>query len=139
MIVDAPATGHGIGLMQTPKNFAEIARVGPMAQQASMINRTITNHRQGGAVIVALPEEMPVNESATLEAELLGPVGVAVDRIYMNALYPAALRRRRETAAAGWAAATRNRTAPRAGDRRRDRRGAAGQSRTRSSSTACGS
>lgn len=88
VIVDAPATGQGIGLMQTPKNFAEIARVGPMAQQASMINKTITDHSQVGAVIVALPEEMPVNESATLEAELLDAIGVAVDRIYMNALYP---------------------------------------------------
>jgi hypothetical protein len=31
---------------------------------------------------------MPVNESALLEAELRDEVGVAVDRIYMNALYP---------------------------------------------------
>lgn len=88
VIVDAPATGHGLGLMQTPKNFAEIARVGPMANQASAINRTITNPRQAGAVIVALPEEMPVNESAALEADLIDGVGVAIDRIYMNAVYP---------------------------------------------------
>ncbi len=88
VIVDAPATGHGIGLMQTPSNFAEIARVGPMANQAETIKRTITNHRRAGAVIVALPEEMPVNESVTLETELIDAVGVAVDRIYMNAVYP---------------------------------------------------
>ena len=88
VIVDSPATGHGLGLMQTPQNFAEIARVGPMASQASLINRTITDHEQAGAVIVALPEEMPVNESATLEAELIDSVGIAIDRIYMNAVYP---------------------------------------------------
>ena len=88
VIVDAPATGHGLGLMQTPRTFAEIARVGPMAHQAQTINRTITDHRKAGAVIVALPEEMPVNESATLEAELIDGVGVAIDRIYMNAVYP---------------------------------------------------
>ena len=39
-------------------------------------------------MIVALPEEMPVNESATLEAELSDSIGVAIVRIYMNALYP---------------------------------------------------
>lgn len=88
VIVDAPATGHGIGLLQTPQNFAEIARVGPMAQQASLIEEAITDHERAGAVIVALPEEMPVNESALLEDELIDSVGVAVDRIYMNALYP---------------------------------------------------
>ncbi len=88
VIVDAPATGHGIGLMQTPKNFAEIARVGPMAHQASLINSAITDHDQAGVVIVALPEEMPVNETATLEAELIDAIGVSIDRIYMNAMYP---------------------------------------------------
>ncbi len=31
---------------------------------------------------------MPVNESATLERDLLDDVGVAVDRVYMNGLYP---------------------------------------------------
>jgi hypothetical protein len=31
---------------------------------------------------------MPVNESAALEHDLRTEVGVAVDRIYMNALYP---------------------------------------------------
>jgi hypothetical protein len=31
---------------------------------------------------------MPVNESAKLEHELREEIGVAVDRVYMNALYP---------------------------------------------------
>lgn len=87
VIVDAPATGHGIGFLQTPQNFAEIARVGPLAQQASRINATIVDHSRAGAVIVSLPEEMPVNESALLEGEL-DSLGIAVDRVYMNALYP---------------------------------------------------
>ena len=34
VIVDAPATGHGIGFLQTPRTFSEIARVGPMHSQA---------------------------------------------------------------------------------------------------------
>ena len=29
VIVDAPATGHGVGFLQTPRTFAGIARVGP--------------------------------------------------------------------------------------------------------------
>jgi hypothetical protein len=31
---------------------------------------------------------MPVNESAALEADLRDKVGVAVDRVYLNGLYP---------------------------------------------------
>ena len=88
VIVDAPATGHGLGLLQAPATFAEIARVGPMARQAGTIGATITDHSKTGVVIVALPEEMPVNESVALEGELTGKGGLEVDRIFMNGLYP---------------------------------------------------
>jgi anion-transporting ArsA/GET3 family ATPase len=88
VIVDAPATGHGIGFLQTPRTFANIARVGPVHNQAQELDRFITDHDMTGAAIVALPEEMPVNESASLENSLTNEVGMAVDRVYMNGLYP---------------------------------------------------
>jgi anion-transporting ArsA/GET3 family ATPase len=88
VIVDAPATGHGIGFLQTPRTFAAIARVGPIHSQAQQLDRLITDREHTGVAIVALPEEMPVNESAALERDLRSEVGVAVDRVYMNALYP---------------------------------------------------
>lgn len=88
VIVDAPATGHGIGFLQTPRTFASIARVGPVHSQAQQLDRLIVDHEHTGAAIVSLPEEMPVNESAALEAELRSEVGIAVDRVYMNGLYP---------------------------------------------------
>jgi anion-transporting ArsA/GET3 family ATPase len=88
VIVDAPATGQGIGFLQTPRTFAGIARVGPIHAQAQELDRFITDHDQTGVAIIALPEEMPVNESASLEEQLSKEVGMAVDRVYMNALYP---------------------------------------------------
>ena len=88
VIVDAPATGHGVGFLQTPRTFAGIARVGPIHSQAVELNRFITDQKETGVAIVSLPEEMPVNETAMLERELSEEVGVAVDRVYMNALYP---------------------------------------------------
>jgi anion-transporting ArsA/GET3 family ATPase len=88
VIVDAPATGHGIGFLQTPRTFAAIARVGPIHSQAQQLDRLITDQEHTGVAIVALPEEMPVNESATLERDLIDDVGVAVDRVYMNGIYP---------------------------------------------------
>jgi anion-transporting ArsA/GET3 family ATPase len=88
VIVDAPATGHGIGFLQTPRTFANIARVGPIHAQAQELDRFITDHASTGTAIVSLPEEMPVNETAALERELREEIGVSVDRVYMNALYP---------------------------------------------------
>lgn len=88
VIVDAPATGHGIGFLQTPKTFAGIARVGPIASQGTTIHSFLTDHANAGAILVSLPEEMPVNETGKLESEITADVGMAVDRIYMNGLYP---------------------------------------------------
>ncbi|MFN8161214.1 MAG: ArsA family ATPase [Solirubrobacterales bacterium] len=88
VVVDAPATGHGVGFLETPRTFAAIARMGPIHSQALELDRLVTDQRRTGAAIVSLPEEMPVNESAALESQLREEVGVAVDRVYMNALYP---------------------------------------------------
>jgi anion-transporting ArsA/GET3 family ATPase len=88
VVVDAPATGQGIGFLQTPRTFANVARVGPMASQAETLDAFLTNHRRTGVAIVSLPEEMPVNETAMLEREVSESVGASVDRIYMNGLYP---------------------------------------------------
>jgi anion-transporting ArsA/GET3 family ATPase len=88
VIVDAPATGHGVGFLQTPRTFASIARVGPIHSQAQRLDAFITDPEETGTAIVALPEEMPINESAALEHDLREEIGIAVDRIYLNGLYP---------------------------------------------------
>ena len=81
VIVDAPATGHVIGFLQTPRTFAGIARVGPIHNQAQELDRFITDHDATGVAIVSLPEEMPVNESASLEQSLTDDIGMEVDRV----------------------------------------------------------
>ncbi len=88
VIVDAPATGHGVGFLQTPRTFADIARVGPIRQQAETLDRFIRDPERTGVAVVALPEEMPVNETTQLERSLADDVGIEVDRIYCNGLYP---------------------------------------------------
>jgi anion-transporting ArsA/GET3 family ATPase len=88
VIVDAPATAQGVAFLQAPRTFANIARVGPIKAQAEALEALIVNHRKTGVAIVALPEEMPVNETIGLERQLTGDLDVAVDRVYMNGLYP---------------------------------------------------
>jgi anion-transporting ArsA/GET3 family ATPase len=87
VIVDAPATGHGVGLLRTPRTFADIARVGPIAHQGRTIAETIADRRFTSVVAVATPEEMPVNETLSL-CDALEREELAVDLIVLNALYP---------------------------------------------------
>jgi anion-transporting ArsA/GET3 family ATPase len=88
VIVDAPATGHGVGLLRTPRTFADIARVGPIAHQGQTIADTIADSEFTGVIAVATPEEMPVNETMTLADELARDE-LALDLVIVNALYPA--------------------------------------------------
>jgi len=87
-IVDAPATGHGIALLRSPKTFADIARIGPIHRQAMHIHDFVTDSKATAVMAVALPEEMPVNETIDLGERLRSEVGVGVDSIVVNGLYP---------------------------------------------------
>ena len=66
VIVDAPATGHGIALLRAPQTFSEVARVGPIHRQAGIIHGFLSDPESTGILTVALPEEMPVNETLDL-------------------------------------------------------------------------
>ena len=88
VIVDAPATGHGVAFMRTPKTFADIARVGPIAHQGRIIHSLIVDRRRTGVIAVALPEEMPVNETMLLRDEIARHLGLELDAVVVNGLYP---------------------------------------------------
>jgi anion-transporting ArsA/GET3 family ATPase len=87
-IVDAPATGHGIAMLRAPSTYAGVARVGPIRRQALAIDRFLRNRRRTGVVVVALPEEMPVNETLDLERRLREEMEMAIDTAIVNGLYP---------------------------------------------------
>ena len=88
VIVDAPATGHGVGILRTPKTFSDIARVGPVKRQADAIYEFVTNPKLTSVCAVAWPEEMPVNETIDLERNLGRELGLGLDQVFMNGIYP---------------------------------------------------
>jgi len=88
VIVDAPATGHGLGILRTPRTFSDIARVGPIKRQADLINEFVTDPELTSICAVAWPEEMPVNETLDLQRNLKSELGLRLDRVFMNGMYP---------------------------------------------------
>src|SRR5918997_2521137 len=93
-IVDAPATGHGLAMLSAPSTYASIARVGPVGRHAERIDSFLRDPAQTGVVTVALPEEMPVNETVEFERALERELGIAVDAIVVNAVHPVRFRSR---------------------------------------------
>jgi Anion-transporting ATPase len=88
VVLDAPATGHGVAVLSAPRTFADAAVMGRIARQGRIIDTMLSDPAQTGLVAIARAEEMPVNETLALEAALPGTVGVGVDLIVANALLP---------------------------------------------------
>jgi anion-transporting ArsA/GET3 family ATPase len=88
VIVDAPASGHGLAMLTTPKTFGEIARVGPIRRQAGKVAALLGDAERTAYVAVALPEEMPVNETLDPERRLPEAVGLGLDAIVVNGMWP---------------------------------------------------
>jgi anion-transporting ArsA/GET3 family ATPase len=86
-IVDAPATGHGLGLLRAPGTYARIARAGPVGRQASRIDQFTRDPSSTAIIAAAHPEEMPVSETLELEDQLAAD-GMALDAIFVNGLLP---------------------------------------------------
>lgn len=91
-IVDAPSTGHALAMLRSPSTFAAVARVGPVGRHAATIDRSLRDPAHTGVLTVALPEEMPVNETVEFERALGRELDMAVDAIVVNAVHPARFR-----------------------------------------------
>ncbi len=88
VIVDAPATGHGLALLRAPRTFGEIARVGPINRQAGIVDGFIHDPAATAVVAVALAEEMPVSETLDLERRLRDELGLGLELVFVNAVLP---------------------------------------------------
>jgi anion-transporting ArsA/GET3 family ATPase len=88
VILDAPATGHALGMLRTPRVFRDVARVGPISRQAGRIDEFLSDASRTGVVAVAAPEEMPVNETIELIAALRDEMGAEPDAVVVNGVYP---------------------------------------------------
>src|SRR5919106_1744374 len=87
-IVDAPPTGHGLAMLRAPATYASVARVGPISRQARIIDSFLRDRDSTGVLVVALPEEMPVNETIDFERRLADELSMAVDHVVVNGVYP---------------------------------------------------
>ncbi|HEU4658742.1 MAG TPA: hypothetical protein VFR97_14525 [Capillimicrobium sp.] len=86
VVVDAPATGHGVAVLAAPRTFADAAMVGPIARQGRIISEMLGDPARTAVVAVTTPEEMPVNETLALRAALAADAGQRPALIVVNAL-----------------------------------------------------
>jgi anion-transporting ArsA/GET3 family ATPase len=86
VVVDAPATGHGVAVLTAPRTFAAAAGSGPVARQGTRIDATLSDPSQTAVVAVAKAEELAVTETGELRASLRASMGLELERVIANAL-----------------------------------------------------
>jgi anion-transporting ArsA/GET3 family ATPase len=92
VVVDGPASGHGVGMLRAPRTFAEIARVGPIAAQAREVAELLEDAGRSALVAVAQPAELPVSETLELEGRVVAALGRPLDAVVVNGVLPGRLR-----------------------------------------------
>ena len=83
IILDLPATGHALGLASLPRTVLRVIPVGMIGEAIREGLDVMTNPTQGGAVVVTLPEDMPVTEAQELAAGL-GKLSVPIRAMVLN-------------------------------------------------------
>jgi anion-transporting ArsA/GET3 family ATPase len=88
VILDAPATGHALGMLHSPQTFGAIARVGPIASQTRQVGELLADPARSAYLAVALPTEMAVTETLELQDGLREQIDRSLDAVVINGTLP---------------------------------------------------
>jgi len=90
VVLDAPASGHGVALLSAPQLVAEVVGRGPFGRMAADLAALIADPARCGVAVVTQAEEMPVEEALELAAALVERIGRPPELLVVNGLYPPA-------------------------------------------------
>jgi hypothetical protein len=88
IVVDAPATGHGLFLLRIPQVIVDAVPTGPMAAECRKILDLLRDPERTVLNLITLTEEMPVNETVELKAELDRHLAMPLGYAIANGVYP---------------------------------------------------
>ena len=88
VLLDAPATGHGVSLLAAPRLVSEVITEGPVGRRAVGLADFVADRERLGLVVVTLAEEMPTQEALELAASLQERLDRRPELLVINGLYP---------------------------------------------------
>lgn len=87
IVVDAPATGHGLAYLKVPMAAEAAAPIGPIGANSRRILDLLRDPERTALVIVAIPEEMAVVEAAWFHRLAVEEVGVTPRLLILNGVH----------------------------------------------------
>jgi anion-transporting ArsA/GET3 family ATPase len=88
VILDAPATGHALGMLHSPQTFGAIARIGPIASQTQRVRELLADPARSAYLAVAQPTEMAVTETLELQDGLHQRLDRELHAVVLNGTLP---------------------------------------------------
>ena len=96
VVVDASASGHIVGQLAAPEAIKELVQVGLVRDQTDWMLDILGDPERTGVVIVAAPEEMPVQETIELADRLATETNVDLAAVIVNRVLPELFNTREE-------------------------------------------
>lgn len=88
LVFDMPASGHARTMLRIPRAIIDAVPDGPLTRDAHALSSLLRDRDRTAVVLVTLAEEMPTNEAIELGSSLREEVGLEIDRLVINQLYP---------------------------------------------------
>ncbi len=88
IVLDAPASGHAVRFLMSPRALLDTVDGGPIETQAKEVLEMVTDPTRCQVILVTLPEETPVNEVVETAYALEDRVGTNLGPVVVNGLYP---------------------------------------------------
>lgn len=88
IVLDAPATGHGVSLLAAPRVVARVIEQGPFGRMAQEMTAFVADPSRVGIVVVTKAEEAPAQETIELFDTLRARVDRTPELLVVNGLYP---------------------------------------------------
>lgn len=88
VVVDAPASGHVVELLNAPRVVHDLVQVGMVRHQTAWMLDIVEDDSQTGVVLVTTPEELPVNETIEMMGRWRSETRVKVAAVVANRVLP---------------------------------------------------
>lgn len=88
IVVDAPASGHGLTFLDVPRVVQSAIKTGPMRRRAADVEALIQDPARTRLLPVCLAEELPVSETVELIERVRGEIYVPLGSVVVNRLEP---------------------------------------------------
>jgi len=86
ILVDLPASGHALTFLDVPRSMVEMVRVGNLAKHMQGLAEQIADPNRSELLLVALPEELSVNETIELWSAARERLQIRTNRVVINGL-----------------------------------------------------